>query len=302
MIFQNPISDPEDLFEQQKKQAFKFIEKKIKKAEKRVEERKHILEACKNWPKVHQEGLLIQANLFRIKKETKEIIVSDWEQDGAERTIHLNPLALPKDQVAAYFRRSKKLRLGLSHAERMFQEAVRELEVYLSKKQSVHEADRESLANFLQDFGINKPSLPIKSWLEKKKPAKPYHTFITKDGVEIWVGKSAKDNDKLTFHHANGLDWWMHANNHPGSHVVIRCTKGSQPNEESLNDAGELALRYSKAKNCHEEEVCLTKVNGLSSVKGIPGKVMVSKPRILRIVLDENRWHRLKKTTNRLCL
>lgn len=286
---------PEELFVQQKNQALKFIEKKFKKAEKRVEERQHILNSSRNWSKVHQEGLLLQANLFRLKKGMKEIVVSDWEQEGTERTLALNPMVLPKDQVAAYFKRSKKLKLGLPHAERMLQAAEQDLKACLIQKQSLEEAtDSASLTHLLEALGIIRPPLQPKVSPEKKQPAKPYQVFITQAGIQIWVGKSARDNDKLTFHYANGLDWWMHANNHPGSHVVIRCAKGKEPDEESLKDAAELALRYSKARECRQEEVCLAKVNALSPVKGVPGKVMVPKPKILRVVLDDIRWHRLK--------
>jgi predicted ribosome quality control (RQC) complex YloA/Tae2 family protein len=289
------MPERDELFEQQKKQALKIIEKKIKKAEKRVEERQQILGNAKNWSKVHHEGLLLKANLFRIKKGMKEIAVSDWEQDGAERTVALDPLVHPKDQVVVYFRRSKKLRLGIPHAERMLLAAQQELDECLVLKHSLEKAvDTETLTPFLQISPVQPKPQP-----EKKKPAKPYLVFTTKAGIEIWVGKSAKDNDKLTFHYANGLDWWMHANNHPGSHVVIRCAK-ELPDDESLKDAAELALRYSKAKQCREEEVCLAKVNALTPVKGIPGKVMVSRPKILRVVLNDDRWQRLiKKVTDK---
>lgn len=296
MFSQNAVDEPQELFERQKKLAYKFVETKLKKAEKRVEDRKCILAESKDWSKVNHEGLLLQSHLFKITKGMKEIVVSDWEQAGAERTISLNPRVLPKDQVAAYFRRSKKLRLGLPHAERMLQTAEKELEACLLQKQSLDAAiDSESLAAFLESCGINRGPVKPKATLHKKIPAKPYHTFVTEAGLEIWVGKSAKDNDKLTFHCANGLDWWLHANNYPGSHVVIRCPKDHELDAESLNDAAELALRYSKAKDCGDGEVCLTKVNALSRVKGIPGKVMLSKPRILRIVLNDERWKRLKK-------
>lgn len=287
----------DSLFVQQKSEVLKFVEKKIKKAEKRVEERNTILKNSRDWQKVHQEGLLLQANLFRIQKGMKEVVVSDWEQEGTERKLTLNPLILPKDQVASYFRRSKKLRLGLPHAERMLQIAEKDLEVCLTQKRSLEEAvDSTLLTPLLEAFGIIRPPLQAKPLPPKKPPAKPYQVFISQSGIEIWVGKSAKDNDKLSFHYANGLDWWMHANNHPGSHVVIRCAKGSEPDEETLKDAAELAIRYSKAKECRSEDVCLAKVNALSPVKGVPGKVMVSKPKILRVVLDDARWQRLKES------
>lgn len=299
MPAQSPEPDPDQLFEKQKKLAEKLVERKLKRVEKRVQERIQTLTDCKNWGKVHHDGLLLQSNLFRMTKGMKEIAVADWELDGAERTIVLNPLVAPQSQIASFFRRGKKLRLGLPHAERMLQKAENELAECIKQKQVLEQAaDMESLNAFFQVFGPQSLPQARKRAPVEKKPAKPYHTFISEAGVEIWVGKSAKDNDKLTFHCANGLDWWLHAHNYPGSHVVVRCEKGQELDPGTLSDAAELALRYSKAKNSGEGEVCLTHVKALSRVKGVPGKVMLSKPKVLRVVLDEKRWQRLHSSTS----
>ena len=271
------------------------LEKKLKKAEKRVEDRLKNLSACKDWHVVNHEGLLLQANLFRVQKGMREVVVSDWEQDGVERTINLDPLKVPKDIVAAYFRRSKKLKAGQEHAVRLLKKAEEELAACLEQKRVLDEAaDVESLAAYYKRFGESVRAIRPAAVRGKKEPAKPYYTFVSQAGIEIRVGKSAKDNDKLTFHCSKGLDWWLHAQNYPGSHVVVSFQKGQELDEETLYDAAELALRYSKAKNSGEGEVCLTQVKGLTRVKGTPGKVMLSKHRILRLILDNKRWMRLK--------
>lgn len=285
----------EKLFQQQKTLAAKAMHKKLAKVEKRVEERRKNLSDCQNWHKVNHEGLLLQANLFRVQKGMKEVVVSDWELDGAERTISLDPLKAPKDIVAAYFKRSKKLKAGQEHAVRLLKKAEEELTACLEQKRSLDEiVDADSLAAYYKRFGESVRAIRPAAVRGKKEPAKPYHTFVSRAGIEIRVGKSAKENDKLTFHCSKGLDWWLHARNYPGSHVVVGFQKGQELDEDTLYDAAELALRYSKAKHSGEGEVCLTQVKGLTRVKGTPGKVMLSKHRILRLVLDNKRWMRLK--------
>ncbi|HEV8052162.1 MAG TPA: NFACT RNA binding domain-containing protein [Parachlamydiaceae bacterium] len=287
--------EADHLFVLQKKLAVQAMEKKLRKAEKRVEDRIRNLAACKGWQAVNHEGLLLQANLFRVKKGMKEVVVADWEQDGAERTIELNPLVIPKDIVATYFRRSKKLKAGQEHAERLLKKSEEELTSCFEQKRLLDEVGNEgSLAAYQKVYGASTQSVHPTVAHAKKEPPKPYHTFVSQSGIEIRVGKSAKDNDKLTFHCSKGLDWWMHARNYPGSHVVVHCQKGHELDEDTLYDAAELALRYSKAKNSGEGEVCLTQVKGLTRVKGTPGKVMLSKHKILRLVMDNKRWMRLK--------
>lgn len=282
-------------FEQQKAIAVRAMQKKLAKVGKRVEERQKTLADCQNWHAVNHEGLLLQANLFRVQKGMKEVVVADWELDGAERVIVLDHLKAPKDIVAAYFKRSKKLKAGVEHAIRLLGKAEEEYAVCLEQNRILEEVDdEESLAAYFKLFGESARAIRPAALRGKKEPAKPYHIFKSESGIEIRVGKSSRDNDKLTFHCSNGLDWWLHAQNYPGSHVVIAGLKGLDPDEATLYDAAELALRYSKAKHSGEGEVCLTQVKGLTRVKGTPGKVMLSKHRILRLVMDNKRWLRLK--------
>lgn len=287
--------EKQHVFVQQKKNIAKQLEKGFKRAQKRFEERLKMLNRCKEWKKVRHEGLLLQANLFRITKGMHEIIVSDWEQEGEERTLHLDSLVSPKDQLASYFRRSKKLNIGQGHAKRLLQLAEEELALYLEKKDVLNGiTDSQSLEEYCKRFRIDDNPTQVNPLYKKKEPVKPYNTFITREGVEIWVGKNAADNDKLTLHFAKGSDLWLHARNYPGSHVVVRCLKGQELDENSLNDAAELALRYSKAKDTTEGEVCLAQVKTLTRVKEKPGKVILSKHKVLCVILDDKRWHRLK--------
>lgn len=49
------------------------------------------------------------------------------------------------------------------------------------------------------------------------------------DGYPIFVGRNARENDALTFGLARSEDLWLHARNVPGSHVVVRLEKGTEP-------------------------------------------------------------------------
>jgi len=282
-------------FAKQKQSAIAKIEKEIKRANKRLEGCRQTLETCRNWEAVHHEGLLLQSNLFRLTKGMKEIVVADWKLEGKERTLSLDPLLPPQDQVAALFRRSKKLRKGEIHAERMVGLAEQGLQSRIEQKAALEAvSDLQALHEYFTQHLIDNSSTSKPPTPKIQEPAKPYKTFTSEAGIEIWVGKSAKDNDKLSFHHANGLDPWLHARNYPGSHVVIRCPKGQELDQETLYDAAELALRFSKAKGSGCGEVTLTQAKDLRRVPGTPGKVMLSKHKTLKIALSDKRWDRLR--------
>ncbi|MGB3541954.1 NFACT RNA binding domain-containing protein [Rubrivirga sp.] len=70
------------------------------------------------------------------------------------------------------------------------------------------------------------------------------------EGYEVMVGKTARDNDKLTFKVARPQDVWLHVGGGtPGSHVVIRTPDGGEVPRAVVKKAAELAVRHSKAKN-----------------------------------------------------
>ena len=106
------------------------------------------------------------------------------------------------------------------------------------------------------------------------------------------MGKSAKDNDQLTFRYANGSDYWLHARNVPGSHVILRVVKGKEPDAESIKDAMQLALAYSRSPE--EGEICLTQCKYVARQGREAGKVHVSKHKVAYAKKDPQRLKRLK--------
>ncbi len=292
----HPLHSEKKDFEQTKKRTISHLTKQLKRTQNQVKMRQETLVNCQQWSQVHHNALLLQSNLFRLKKGMQEITVLDWEKGDTERVCSLDPLKEPKDQVAALFRRAKKLRLGIPHSEKQLDSILKTLNDQQQLIADLHEiSSNEVLEEYLHAHSIITPQkhqIPPK----KTEPAKPYRIYISQSGITIWVGKTAKNNDLLTFHHANGSDWWLHAHDYPGSHVVIHhLKKGEQPDHETLLDAAELALRFSKAKDTHDKgEVTLTQVKFLNRVKGCPGKVQVSKHSVMHIRLDPHRWNRLR--------
>ncbi|MFN4174393.1 MAG: NFACT RNA binding domain-containing protein, partial [Parachlamydiaceae bacterium] len=113
--------------------------------------------------------------------------------------------------------------------------------------------------------------LPEKKLNEERKP---YLEFISQTGFKIWVGRSAKDNDTLTFKLARGSDLWLHVLHEKGAHVIVRAVKGKEIDRDTIKQAEKLALQYSKAKN-KVLEVAKAYVKNLKKGKK-PGEVIYS--------------------------
>src|SRR5256885_12119558 len=71
--------------------------------------------------------------------------------------------------------------------------------------------------------------------------------FVSPDGLTVLVGRTAEDNDVLTFKIGTPRDFWLHVAGESGSHVLVRNPAGlDRLPPEALRFAAGLAARHSK--------------------------------------------------------
>ena len=100
--------------------------------------------------------------------------------------------------------------------------------------------------------------------------------FTTRDGLEVLVGRSARQNEVVTFQLAASGDLWLHARGLPGSHVVLK-TAGRTPPATSVEQAAELAAYYSRGRDSTTVPVDVVPARNVHHVKGgKPGLVRIS--------------------------
>ena len=102
--------------------------------------------------------------------------------------------------------------------------------------------------------------------------------FVSPNGYIVLVGRTASDNDVLTFKIASPNDFWLHVAAESGSHVVVRNPQGaaSLP-RETLRFAAGLAARYSRARSGGKVAVHVTRRSDVRKPRGLPpGKVTIS--------------------------
>jgi predicted ribosome quality control (RQC) complex YloA/Tae2 family protein len=129
------------------------------------------------------------------------------------------------------------------------------------------------------------------------KRSGPFRRFTSVDGLPIYVGRNAKENEELTLKFAHSDDLWLHAQGVPGSHVVVRLEKGAHLPPDTLKDAAALALLYSDLKKSGKGDVIYTRRKYVKKVKGRPpGTVTVAQEKALFVSLDRVRLDRLKES------
>ncbi len=106
------------------------------------------------------------------------------------------------------------------------------------------EADLNELRREMADSGYIRHQNGRKDRREEQK-SKPMH-FVSSDGLDIYVGRNNYQNEELDFKIADNQDWWFHAKNIPGSHVIVK-TGGRELPDQTCLEAAALAAYYSKA-------------------------------------------------------
>lgn len=109
--------------------------------------------------------------------------------------------------------------------------------------------------------------------------------FVSPDGWTVLVGRSAEDNDVLTFDLGAPRDFWLHVSAESGSHVVVRNPEGAaRLPRDTLRFAATLAARYSKARRGGRVAVHVTTRAEVSKPRGLPpGKVVLRRFETVRV-------------------
>ncbi|MDF1555027.1 MAG: NFACT RNA binding domain-containing protein [Deferrisomatales bacterium] len=100
----------------------------------------------------------------------------------------------------------------------------------------------------------------------------------------VWVGRTDADNDRLSIKLAAPNDWWFHVRGMPGSHVVLRCDRGEEPDRETLKRAAAVAAYHSKARGGGVVPVSATLARYVTKPRGAkPGTVQIRKEIVFKV-------------------
>lgn len=280
--------------EQEKLQAEKIIRRRLEKAKGLAIDLEKELQVPEPWKAMSHLGDLLRSNFHLLKRGMESIEVDDWEIEQHHK-IALDPLLGPSEQVEAYFKKARKLKRRHAVLPMLIKKMEDEVKRWTQYLDALAAVDSEE--GFLEWCRKAKvlECLPQKEKVVKK--ALPYREFITASQCRIFVGKSDRENDYLTFSIAHGNDVWCHASGFAGSHVVLRAPNGKEVDKESLQDALQLALYHSKARARGEGEVSYTLCKWVKKAGKTPGKVIISQHKTVKVKIDQKRISLLNQSS-----
>ncbi len=256
------------------------------------------VEACEEAERVRQDGELLLANLGCLRRGMDSVELEDlFHEDSPERRIALDPRLDPQRNAQRFFDRSRKL----ERARAELPGEVRRIEARIASLEELRlrAADEQTDLAALDVEGVEAGLLDAPQQADPRKrpapaPRLPYRVFEGCAGSEIRVGRSARDNDALTFRHCRGNDLWLHTAEAPGSHVVLRTARNVQPDPEEVLDAAHLAVHFSPLKGARRADVHVARRKEVHKPRGAPaGLVTLSGGRNLAVRLQPERLERL---------
>ena len=232
------------------------------------------LARCADAKKYRRWADLLMANPHAKPSDGRVVVENLY--DGGEVTI---PLQQGKDLIesaTAYYKIAGKLERAPQFLEqriKIVKKRLTELEQAETKIAEI--ADVEEVKKLGERLGL-RSTAARSSGAANSEGACPYRTFIAPGGEKILVGKSAADNDTLTFKVARSYDYWFHTQQSRGSHVILVIPdKNSKPNRPAIETAASLAAYYSDERQGHHVPVIFTPRRHVRKArKGAPGLVI----------------------------
>ena len=240
----------------------KNINTKIDRNRKKVEKQRNELLNAENRDKYKIYGELILANLHKTPENHKLRVINYYDPELKEITIPLDPRFNLPQNSQKFFKRYNKLKKAEEELEKLIDITLNEIKYLENILFSIEECETIDDLNDIYSELISEGFMKRKSKADKSNKTKPITAFISSGGHEILVGKNNIQNDMITFKIGKNEDYWFHAKNMPGSHVIIR-TKGDELTDEEFVEAAKIAAYYSKGKNSSTVEVDYTKKSNI---------------------------------------
>ncbi|SET80908.1 Predicted component of the ribosome quality control (RQC) complex, YloA/Tae2 family, contains fibronectin-binding (FbpA) and DUF814 domains [Oceanobacillus limi] len=284
-----------DRVKQQAKDLYRFIKNEKEKNERKLKKHHKTLQKAENAELYQKKGELLTAHMHLVSQGDTTISVVDYyDPDQKEMEIELNPNKTPSENAQSFFKTYQKLKTSKKVVEKEIiktHEEITYLDQLLQQIDVASVDDIEEIREELRDEGYLKKQKQNK---KKNKPSKPNpEQYIATDGTLILVGKNNKQNEYVTMKVAHRDEVWLHTKDIPGSHVVIRETN---PSEETIFEAAQLAAYYSKSGSSSSVPVDYTKIRHVKKPNGAkPGFVTYENQKTVFVTPDQEIVDRLRK-------
>jgi predicted ribosome quality control (RQC) complex YloA/Tae2 family protein len=240
-------------------------------------------------------GEALLASLSFAKRSGDAVVVADpYDPEGREIVIPAPPTRSLHKVADDLFNRQRRARRGLdaagARAEALARRAARLGALLVEQERTSNGAGAARLEAEMRAEGLPVGLVgPTRTARAAARVAPPtldgVRMIASAEGWTILVGRTARDNDRLTFKLAAPEDIWLHAAGVHGAHVVIRNPDrlpAAPPT--TLAEAARLALWFSEARSEAAADVHWTRRKNVRRAKGgASGQVVLKRFETIRV-------------------
>jgi predicted ribosome quality control (RQC) complex YloA/Tae2 family protein len=236
------------------------------------------LEESRTGDRYRVMGDLILTHARQVRPRDQHLRVPDYTT-GGDVTIPLDPALTPSENAQQYFRRYAKARA----TGRALPARIAQLEAETrALRDALVQIDGAASSDDLWEIQSDLAAAGLAGRAPRGRPAARTgpRRFRGAGGAVILVGRSARENDRITFHEAGPEDIWLHARGVAGAHVILKSD--GRPSEAAIQAAAQTAAYYSAGRQSGQVAVDAVERKHVRKPRGAPpGAVTYTEERTL---------------------
>ena len=267
----------------------KLIKNELSRAQHKVDKLKDDIAAADNAEeyRIKADNLMTYQYQLKDREDATVTVTNIYSESGESISIAMDQRLSVSENVQAYYKKYDKLKRGKELLEKQLEKCLDDIKYLASIETSLEAstslAEINDIKTELITNNILRENLKKHASVKQSQPFK----FTAPDGTTILVGKNNYQNDRLTFKVSNPGDIWLHTQEIPGSHVIIRCD-GKEPSEDTLLLASYLAVHFSQAANSSKVPVDYTRCRFVKKPAGAkPGFVIFTNQNTLYVTPED---------------
>ncbi len=254
------------------------IHSAIQKLTRKIPQLEAELKECDEMETYKLWGDLITASIYMLTKKASFCDVTNYYSESLETVrIPLDGKLTPSQNAARYYKKYTKLKTARSYLTEQIAKAKEELSYLGSVSESMSRVENEEDILGIREELASTGYLSKQNTKEKQKarPDKGIRRYLTTGGREFFVGRNNLQNDYLTTKMAKKSDWWFHVKGAHGSHVIMLCEPGEDPDAKDFTEAAEAAAYFSELRDGQNVAVDYSEAKNVKKPAGaVPGKVI----------------------------
>jgi predicted ribosome quality control (RQC) complex YloA/Tae2 family protein len=216
---------------------------------------------------------LLLAHARQVPRGASRVVLEGF--DGVAREIALDPALSPFQNAERLFERARRATERAERAAERRPALERALAQLDAEQEAVATLTPAAVAAVLAELAPPK--------VAAARGRRPGVWLQGPHGFEIVLGRTARENDLVTFQVGRSQDVWLHAQGVPGAHVIIR-SGGREVPAETLRYAAELAAGQASVADEATALVDYTMRKHVWKIKGgSAGAVHYAQERTLRV-------------------